>query len=41
MNCNICNRPRVSMRVTHRRGQWAAVEVVCRKCQRWARRLVK
>ena len=41
MTCNICNRPRVSMKVTHQQGQWTSVEVVCRRCQRWARRILK
>lgn len=41
MNCKVCNRPRVSMKVTHIRGQWSAVEVVCRKCQRWVKRILQ
>lgn len=36
MTCNICHKPRVSMQVTHVRGVWKSVEVVCRSCQRWA-----
>ena len=39
-HCNICQR-RTTLTITHRSGQWTAVERVCRVCSRWARRIVK
>lgn len=39
--CNICHRRRVTLTITHRSGQWTAVERVCRVCQRHFAKVVK